>query len=130
MLVPTKAEVKRFAKADTDKDELISPTEFAALMKVLSKAKQNGAPNATDLQEVADTFFEWFDSNNDNTIDLGEWYLARTSSPNDIGLPEVKTLIGIDLNGDGTVKAGEFVKVLKELIPARFAVAWFKSLID
>jgi hypothetical protein len=40
MLVPTKAEVKRFAKADTDKDELISPTEFTALMKVLSKAKR------------------------------------------------------------------------------------------
>jgi Ca2+-binding EF-hand superfamily protein len=125
---PTKAELKRFDKADTSNDELISPTEFSALMKVLTKAKQGGAGNVAELQEVADTFFDWFDSNNDNAIDLSEWYFARTSSPTDAGLPEVKTLFGIDLNGDETVKVGEFVKVLKELIPAKFAVAWFKSL--
>jgi hypothetical protein len=41
----------------------------------------------------------------------------------------VETLVGIDLNGDETVKAGEFVKVLKDFIPSKFAVAWFKSLI-
>lgn len=129
MVAPTKAEVKKFAKADTDKDELISPAEFSALMKVLTKAKKSEAANVAELQEVADTFFDWFDSDNDNAIDLAEWYLARTSSPGDAGLPVVETLVGIDLNGDETVKAGEFVKVLKELIPAKFAVAWFKSLI-
>lgn len=126
---PTKAEVKKFDKADTSNDELISPTEFAALMKVLTKAKKSGAANVAELQEVADTFFDWFDSNNDNSIDLFEWYEARTASPNDAGLPVIETLVGIDLNGDDFVKAGEFVKVLKELIPSKFAVAWFKSLV-
>lgn len=126
---PSKSELKKFDKADTSNDELISSTEFDALMKVLTKAKQGGTGNVAELQEVSDEFFDWFDSNNDNGIDLAEWYSARTSSPDDAGLPVVETLVGIDLNGDGDVKAGEFVKVLKELIPSKFAVAWFKSLV-
>ena len=126
---PSKSELKKFDKADTSNDELISSTEFDALMKVLTKAKQGGAGNVAELQEVSDEFFDWFDSNNDNGIDLAEWYFARTSSPDDAGLPVVETRGGIDLNGDGDVKAGEFVKVLKELIPSKFAVTWFKSLV-
>lgn len=63
-----------------------------------------------------------FDSNNDNGIDLAEWYFARTSGPDDAGLPVVETLVGIDLNGDGNVKAGEFVKVLKEPVQVRGGV--------
>lgn len=41
----------------------------------------------------------------------------------------METLVGFDLNRDETVKAGEFVKVLKDFIPADFAVVWFKSLV-
>ena len=129
MSAPSKAELKKFDKADTSNDELIGSTEFDALMKVLTKAKQGGPGNVAELQDVADEFFDWFDSNNDNGIDFSEWYFARTSSPDDAGLPVVETLVGIDLNGDGTVKPGEFAKVLKELIPSKFAVAWFKSLV-
>lgn len=129
MIAPSKAELMKFDKADTSNDELISSTEFDTLMKVLTKAKKSGAGNVAELQEVSDEFFDWFDSNNDNGIDFAEWYFARTSSPDDAGLPVVETLVGLDLNGDDTVKAGEFVKVLKDFIPSKFAVAWFKSLI-
>ncbi len=126
-IAPTKPEVKKFDKADTSNDESISLAEFAALMKVLTKAKAGGPGNAVELQVVADAFFDWFDTNNSNSIDLGEWFTARTSSPLAPGIPDFVTFSGIDLNGDEFVKAGEFVKVLKEIIPAKLAVALFKT---
>ena len=125
---PTKAEVKRFEKVDTSNDELISLAEFTAQMKVLAKARSGGPGNVVELEEVAAVFFNWFDTDNDNSVDLFEWVVARTSNPNDAGLPNVRALAGIDLNADEFVKVSEFVKVLKEILPAKFAVAWFKTL--
>ncbi|MEK7950742.1 hypothetical protein [Luteolibacter soli] len=128
LISPTKAEVKKFDKADTDNDEVISRTEFAALLKTLTKAKNGGQGNVADLQAVADAFFDYFDNDHDNSIDLFEWFVARTSLPSDPQLPDIVTFPGLDLNGDEFVKAGEFVKVLKDILPTKFVVTWFKSL--
>lgn len=124
--LPTKAEVKRFDKADKNNDEALSPAEFSALMKVLTAAKNGGAGNVQELQDVADAFFDWFDTNNSNSIDLGEWFAARTTVPTDPTLPDIESFPGVDLNGDEFVKTSEFVKVLKDFIPAKLALEWFK----
>lgn len=124
--LPTKAEAKKFDKADTSNDELLSPAEFSALMKVLTKAKNGGPGNVQELQDIADAFFDWFDTDNNNAIDLGEWFAARTTVPTDPTLPDIESFPGVDLSGDEFVKTGEFVKVLKDFIPAKLALEWFK----
>jgi Ca2+-binding EF-hand superfamily protein len=124
----TKSEAKKFAKADTNDDETLSLVEFSALMKLLTKAKNGGPGNAVHLQEVATAFFDWFDSDNSNSIDLLEWFIARSSSPTNPTLPPVLTFAGFDPNNDGLVSISEFAKTLKEILPLKLALEIFKAL--
>jgi Ca2+-binding EF-hand superfamily protein len=124
----TKAETKKFNKADTNDDEVLSLVEFSAQMKLLTKARNGGPGNAVALQEVATAFFDWFDTDNSNSIDLLEWFIARSSSPTNPTLPSVLTYAGFDPDSDGLVSISEFAKVLKEIIPLKLALAIFKAL--
>ncbi|MGC4013258.1 MAG: EF-hand domain-containing protein [Luteolibacter sp.] len=132
-----KAELRAFDRADTDGDDLLDSSEWSGLFRALDRARQLYARTGrvstqeiSEQQEIADTFFNWFDADQDGFIDPGEWLDLRAGWAG-YDKPDFSSSPALDLNGNGKVTRSEVLAVLSSYLPrSKDLTAWSDAIAE
>ena len=108
-----------FNRLDRNGDERISVREFRGISRVFHRG----------LTATVTAIYNWYDENQNGSIDLGEWFDGRRGSGN-LGVPVLTGAIysnELDLNRDRIVSRNEFLRMVSLFVREDVARTWFSQ---
>ncbi len=129
-----RTEAKTFARVDKDGDEKISYEEFKALLTPLKAALRKfpvtgRGDDPAELLELCDAVFALFDKNVSGFVEFNEWLAVRRSPAVGPLADVLKSVPGLDRNGNGQVSILEFLPLVKCFVPAATAKDAYYSIL-